>query len=122
MALTVLDAAAHAFAIVCLADGRLVPLEERRFLSFVADDPAFTGRTPEAAAAAWLKAFRAVSRSPDYSACLPVIAEAAASPVDKATLMRAAQGALIADRVEAPQEAGAIERLAQALGLEPRAY
>lgn len=121
--ISTLDAAARAWAVVCLADGRLVPLEERRFLSFAASDAAFAEMSPGEAAAAWLRAFEAVSGGPDYGRFLPDIAGAAAGSVHApAVIMRAAQAALIADRVEAPQETGAIQALASALGLDPSAF
>jgi len=118
-----LDAAARAWAIVCLADGRLVPLEERRFLSFVAMDKAFAGIPPTEAAAAWLRAFEAVSKGPDYRPYVAGIADAAAGSTEAGPMiMRAAQAALIADRVETPQEIGAVQALAEAMGLDPSAY
>lgn len=121
--LSKLDAAARAWAVVCLADGRLVPLEERRFLSFVAADASFSGVSPSEAAGAWLRAFEAVSTGPDYARFLPEIAAGAAGSADApAAIMRAAQAALIADRVEAPQEGGAIRALATAMGLDPGGY
>lgn len=121
--ISTLDAAARAWAVVCLADGRLAPLEERRFLSFAASDAAFAEMSPAEAAAAWLRAFEAVSKGPDYSRFLPGIADAAAGSAHAAAIvMRTAQAALAADRIEAPQETGAIEALASALGLDPSAF
>lgn len=121
--ISTLDAAARAWAIVCLSDGRLVPLEERRFLSFAAAEPAFSDMAPADAAAAWLRAYNAVSGGPDYSKALPDIANAVAGSVAApAAIMRAAQAALIADRFEAPQETGAIQAIAAALGLDPAGY
>ena len=123
MTISTLDAAARAWAVVCLADGRLVPLEERRFLSFAASDAAFAEMSPAEAAAAWLRAYEAVSGGPDYSRFLPGIADAVAGSVHApAVVMRAAQAALIADRIEAPQETGAIQALARAMGLDPAGY
>jgi tellurite resistance protein len=121
--ITKLDAAARAWAVICLADGRLVPLEERRFLSFAVADAALAGVSPTEAAAAWLRAYEAVAQGPDFGRYLPEIASAAAASQDAPpVIMRAAQAALIADRIVTPQETGAIRTLAAALGLDPEAY
>jgi tellurite resistance protein len=122
MSSTLLDGAAKAWAAVCLADGRLSPLEERRFLSFAKADPALSAASETEITASWTAAFAAASESTSYSPLLPQIVRAGDSEPARQAIMRAAQGAIIADREVLPQEAGAIEAIAKALRLDPGAY
>jgi tellurite resistance protein len=117
-----LDASAHAFALVAFADADLTPVEERRFAAFVAGDAALKVASKDEIAAAWAWAIGEVKASQSFGGPLVSIRIAVINPADKATVMRAAQAALIADGVEREQENTAVRTLAEALGLDPNAY
>jgi tellurite resistance protein len=117
-----LDAAAHAFALVSFADADLSPAEERRFASFVAGDPDLKAASKDEIAAAWVWAINEVKTSQSFGTPLISIRMAVTSASDKATVMRAAQAALAADGVEKDQEDMAIRAIADALGLKPDDY
>ena len=117
-----LDAAAHAFALVSFADADLDPAEERRFASFVASDPDLKVASGEEIAAAWSWAVGEVKASQSFGAPLVSIRIAVSSAAEKACVMRAAQAAVVADGVEKEQEIVAIQALAEALGLDPKTY
>ena len=117
-----LDATAHAFALVSFADAELDPAEERAFASFIAGDPNLKAASPEEITAAWAWAVGEVKASQSFGAPLVSIRIAVASAAEKATVMRAAQAAVVADGIEKEQENAAIRALAEALGLDPKAY
>ena len=119
---TLLDAATRAFAMVCLADGRVSPLEERHFLSFVEHDAALRHSAGRAVRMAWANAMRDLANSKDFAPHATAIAKLATTEADKATVMRAAQAALVADHEDRPNESAAIRALAIALGLDPEKY
>jgi tellurite resistance protein len=117
-----LDATAHAFALVSFADADLDPAEEQRFASFVAGDPDLKTASREDVTAAWAWAVGEVKASQSFGAPLVSIRVAVSTAAEKATVMRAAQAAVVADGVEKEQEEAAISALAEALGLDPKAY
>jgi tellurite resistance protein len=117
-----LDAAAHAFALVSFADADLSPVEERRFASFVVGDADLKVASKDEIAAAWAWAVGEVKSSQSFGTPLVSIRIAVIAAADKATVMRAAQAAVVADGVEKEQENVAVRALAEALGLDPKAY
>ena len=60
--------------------------------------------------------------SPSFGAPLITIRTEVASAGDKATVMRAAQAAVVADNKVELQENVAVRTLAEALGLDPEEY
>lgn len=116
---TLLDACARAFAMVSLADGNLSPAEEHRFARFVAGDAALKQMTRTDARTAWKQALKDVQASSSFGAPLVTIRMEITSAEEKATVMRAAQAALVADSKLEPQENTAIRTLAEALELNP---
>jgi tellurite resistance protein len=119
---SLLDAVAHAFAMVSFSDGRLELVERARFGKFCASDPALAALDQADVPDAWAEAIAEVQNSPSFGDALLVIRNAATTDMDKAVVMRAAQAALIADDREEEQENIAIAKLAEALGLDPDAY
>lgn len=119
---SLLDAATRAFAMVCLADGRVDPLEERHFLSFVEHDAALRHAAGKSVRLAWANAVRELADSKEFAPHANAIAKLATSDGDKETVMRAAQAALVADHEDRPNENAAIRALAIALKLDPEKY
>lgn len=119
---TLLDAATRAFAMVCLADGRVTPLEERHFLSFVEHDAALRHSAGRSVRMAWASALKELGKTTDFGPPSLAIAKQATSAADKETVMRAAQAALVADNEDLPNENAAIRALAIAMGLDPEKY
>jgi tellurite resistance protein len=117
-----LEAAARAFAMVCLADGRVTPLEERHFLSFIEHDAALRQSAGRSVRAAWASALRESGKTKDFAPPVLAIATLVQSQADKETVMRAAQAALVADQEDKPNENAAIRALAIALKLDPEEY
>ncbi|MBI1360403.1 MAG: hypothetical protein GC155_09010 [Alphaproteobacteria bacterium] len=117
-----LDAAAHAFALVAFADADLDPAEVTRFTTFVAGDPDLKAASSAEIAAAWAWAIGEVKSSQSFGAPLVSIRIAVTSATDKAVVMRAAQAAVVADGVERDQEDAAVSAIAEALGLDPKDY
>jgi len=109
-----------AFLAVAFADGRYDPLEERRFLSTIANAPALSSIRTEALQEAY-NLLRAEIETDYSSATAKILAAIAAAKDDKAVVEAvkvAARGAIVADRRLAPQEEVALDRIATALGLE----
>lgn len=119
---TVLDAAARAFAMVSLADGNVSPSEEHRFARFAAGDAALKIAKLPDVRSAWSQAVKDVKASPSFGAPLITIRTEITSAEDKATVMRAAQAAAVADGKLELQENVALRTLAEALGLDPESY
>jgi tellurite resistance protein len=117
-----LDASAHAFALVSFADADLSPVEERRFASFVAGDSALKIASKDEIAAAWAWAVGEVKSSQSFGAPLVSIRIAVTTALEKTVVMRAAQAAVVADGVEKDQESVAVRALAEALDLNPDKY
>jgi len=117
-----LDAVTRAFAMVCLADGRVNPLEERHFLSFIEHDPVLRHSPTRTVRAGWVKALKLLGKTKDFSAPALAVATLVTSAADRETVMRAAQSALVADQEDKPNENGAIRALAIALKLDPEKY
>ena len=109
-----------AFLAVAFADGRYDPLEERRFLSTIANDPALSSIRTEALQEAY-NLLRAEIET-DYTGAAAKILAAIAAVKDDAAISDAvkvaARGAIVADRRLAPQEEAVLDRIAEALGLE----
>jgi tellurite resistance protein len=114
--------AARAFALVCFADGRLVPTESLRFHSTVASDPEFKSVPDGDIADAWAKAVKEVEKAQSFGGPLVAIRTDTKTEAQKAMIMRIAQAAVVADRELLAQENGAIFSLAEALGLDPAQY
>lgn len=109
-----------AFLAVAFADGRYDPLEEKRFLSTIANDPALTGIRTEALQEAY-NLLRTEIETDYAGAAAKILAAIAAVKDDKsisAAIKVAARGAVVADRRIAPQEEAMLNRIAEALGLE----
>jgi tellurite resistance protein len=119
---SLLDAATRAFAMVCMADGRVSPLEERHFLSFVERDAALRHAAGKSVRVAWANAIRELTDSKEFEPHAKMIAKLATTDADKETVMRAAQAALVADHEDRPNENAAIRALAIALKLDPEKY
>lgn len=113
-----INAAAHAFAMVCLADGNLA-WEEKRFEAFVASDPALSSHSRAEATAAWERAVKAIEGSKNYAAPLAAIRAMVTDAEGAKAVMRAAQTAIVADQRIEPQENMAIRAIADALSLDP---
>jgi tellurite resistance protein len=117
-----LNAAARTYVMVCLSDGRMVPVEDLRFTSTLAAIPAFRSMAPQDVKAAYARAKEAVTDAESFAAPIASIAAEASGAADKTAIMRVAQAALIADgRVEL-QENACVAMLAEALGLDPAAF
>ena len=114
--------AARAFAMVGFADGRLTPIEAKRFASICARDPAFANFGHAEIADAWTQASNEVHAAQSFGTALVTIRTEITSAEDKATLMRVAQTATIADGKLEPQENVAVSALAEALQLDPKNY
>ncbi len=119
---TLLDAAARAFAMVSLSDGNLSPAEEHRFSRFAAGDPSLKTIPRTDVRLAWMQALKDVQGSPSFGAPLVTIRMEITSADDRATVMRSAQAALVADGKLEPQENAAIRALAEALKLDPEKF
>lgn len=119
---TLLDAAARAFAMVSLADGALTPAEEHRFARFLASEPSLKSAGRADVQMAWSQAVKDAEASPSFGAPLLAIRQHTMSAEEKATVMRSAQAALVADNKLEPQESTAIRVLAEALGLDPENF
>jgi tellurite resistance protein len=117
-----LNAAARAFAMTALSDGKIDPVEERRFVSFVAGEPALRSAAQSDIAAAWTEAVKEVQASSSFGGPLVMIRTEARSQGDKLLMMRAAQTAVAADQKLELQENVAVQKLAEALGLDPESY
>lgn len=113
-----INAAAHAFAMVCLADGNLA-WEEKRFESFAATDPSLSSFSRSEATAAWQRAIKAVETSKNYAVPLAAIRGWVTDANGATCVLRAAQAAIIADQRIEPQENTAIRAIADALNLDP---
>lgn len=120
--LSLLEAAAHAFAMVSFADAEISPSEQRRFKDFVGGELDLKEATPDQTAAAWDKALADVEASQSFGGPLVQIRTSVSSTAERALIMRAAQAAVVADEVDEPQEDSAIWALAEALGLKPEDY
>ncbi len=119
---TLLDAAARAFAMVSLSDGRISSAEEHRFARFAAGEAALRTAARNDVRLAWKQAVKDVKASPSFGAPLVTIRMETATAEDKAAVMRAAQAALVADSKLEPQENAAIRALAEALKLDPEEF
>jgi tellurite resistance protein len=114
--------AARAFAMVAFADGKLAPIEAKRFASVIARDPAFANAGHAEIAEAWETAAREVHSAESFGMALLAIRSRTTEAADKAVIMRTAQAAVVADGKLELQENKAITSLAEALGLDPEAF
>ena len=117
-----LCAAARAFAMTALSDGKIDPLEERRFGSFVAGEPLIRSASRADAQAAWARAVSEVEVATSFEPSLARIRRDATGAEAKQMVMRAAQAAMVADYKLELQEDAAVRALAEALGLDPEGY
>lgn len=114
--------AARAFAMVSFADGKLAPAEAQRFAHQASKDATLGHAGHAEIADAWTQAAHEVHAAQSFGSALIAIRTEISAPEDKTVVMRMAQAAVVADgRLEA-QENNAISALAEALGLDPRAY
>lgn len=114
--------AARAFAMVSFADGNLAPAEAQRFARLASKDATLGTAGHAEIADAWTIASNEVHAAQSFGAALVTIRTEITAAADKAAIMRMAQAAIVADgRLEA-QENVAISSLAEALGLDPKAY
>jgi tellurite resistance protein len=114
--------AARAYAMVAFSDGRLTPIEAKRFVSICAHDPAFANFGRSDIADAWTQASNEVHAAQSFGTALVTIRTEITDPGEKGTIMRVAQTATIADGKLEPQENVAVSALAEALGLDPKNY
>lgn len=114
--------AARAFAMVSLADGKLAPIEAQRFAHLASKDVALGTSGHAEIADAWAAASKEVHAVQSFGTALVTIRTEITDPGDKAVIMRVAQAAVIADGKLEAQENVAIRTLAEALGLDPKAY
>ena len=119
--MTLIDAAARAYALVCLADGRLANAESTGFRAFATADPAFAETEIAHVDAAWSGAQTFVAGLEMFDAVTPLIAGPCQDDAARDAVMRAAQAALIIDGENAAQENAAIAAIAESLGFDPRA-
>lgn len=113
---------ARAFAMVAFSDGRLTPLEAKRFASICAHDPAFSTFGHAEIADAWTQASNEVHAAQSFGTALVTIRTEITDATEKAVVMRVAQTATIADGKLEPQENVAVSALADALGLDSKNY
>lgn len=118
---TLLDATARVYALICDADGRVTPLESRRFVSFAREDPGLAGVSDEAAQRALAAAIADIAgpRARRFDAVMRDVARVAASNEERQILMRACQYAIIADRTVGEPEEARLRAISDALGLDP---
>ena len=114
--------AARAFAMVGFADGRLTPVEAKRFASLCSREPALANFGHADVSDAWTKASNEVHAAQSFGSALVTIRSEIKSAEDKAVIMRIAQTATIADGKLEPQENVAVSALAEALALDPKNY
>lgn len=114
--------AARAFAMVSFSDGKLAPAEAQRFAHLASKDVAlgYSGHTE--ITDAWTQAAHEVHTAQSFGSALIAIRTEITEAADKAVLMRVAQAAVVADGKLEQQENIAISALAEALGLDPKAY
>ena len=114
--------AARAFAMVSLADGKLAPAEAQRFAHMTSKDPVLGHSGHAEITDAWTQAAHEVHASQSFGTALIAIRTEITDAADKALIMRVAQAAVVADGKLEAQENVAISALAEALGLDPKAY
>lgn len=113
---------ARAFAMVAFADGKLAPLEAQRFAHLASKDKVLGTNGHAEIADAWTQASHEVHTAQSFGGALIAIRTDITNPEDKAVVMRVAQAAVVADGKVEAQENMAISALAEALGLDPKAY
>lgn len=114
--------AARVFAMVSFADGRLSPAEAQRFAHLASKDAVLGIAGHAEIADAWTAASNEVHAAQSFGSALVTIRTEITDAADKAVLMRVAQAAVVADGKLEAQENVAISTLAEALGLDPKAY
>ncbi len=114
--------AARAFAMVSFSDGKLAPAEAQRFAHLASKDAALGTAGHAEIADAWTIASNEVHAAQSFGGALVTIRTEITDAADKAVLMRVAQAAVVADGKLEAQENVAISALAEALGLDPKAY
>lgn len=114
--------AARAFAMVSFSDGKLAPAEAQRFAHLASKDAALGTAGHAEIADAWTIASNEVHAAQSFGGALVTIRTEITGAADKAVLMRVAQAAVVADGKLEAQENVAVSALAEALGLDPKAY
>ncbi|HXI87996.1 MAG TPA: TerB family tellurite resistance protein [Parvularculaceae bacterium] len=109
-----------AFLLVAFSDGLYAPSEERRFLSTIANDPALKMLSTGALEDAYNLLIAEIEADYDQACAriLDCIRAVRGDRVLAAAVTLAARGATVADERIAPQEELALNRIAEALGLE----
>jgi tellurite resistance protein len=113
-----LDAAARAYALVCLSDGRLEWPEDHAFASRLAADPAFSKFSRADLEAAAAVALGSIRGEQTFEEVARAVARLVDAPEDREAVMRAARAGIVADGALREQEERALEALAGALGLD----
>ncbi|MDX2235541.1 MAG: TerB family tellurite resistance protein [Hyphomonadaceae bacterium] len=113
-----LDAAARAYALVCLSDGRVDWPEDRAFASRMAHDPSFSQFEREDLEAAAAIAMGSIRGEQSFHEVARAIARLVDAPEEREAVMRAARAAVVADGGIRDQEERALEALAGALGFD----
>ncbi len=114
--------AARAFAMVGFSDGQLAPAEAQRFAHLASKDPVLGHAGHAEIADAWTQAAHEVHASQSFGEVLIAIRTEITDAADKAVVMRVAQAAVVADGKLEAQENQAMFSLAEALGLDPKAF
>lgn len=114
--------AARAFAMVGFADGKLAPAEAQRFAHLASKDPVLGHSGHADITDAWTQAAHEVHAAQSFGTALIALRTEVTEDADKAVIMRVAQQAVVADGKLEAQENAAISALAEALGLDPKAY
>jgi tellurite resistance protein len=112
-------AAARAHAMICLADGRVSPLEARAFVATAQADPAFASYADAELKDVATRAFGALSGDESFDDIAGEIAAFVKAPAEREAILRIARAALVADSVRREQEDDALRALAAALGMDP---
>lgn len=113
---------ARAFAMVAFADGKLAPAEAQRFAHLASEDNVLGVHGHAEIADAWAQASAEVHAAQSFGGALVTIRSEITETDDKVVVMRVAQAAIVADRKLELQENMAVSALAEALGLDPKAY
>lgn len=120
--LSLLEAAARTYALVCYSDGRMPRSESDKFAAFAAGEASLARFSSLDIDVAWKGAVQDMAKLPAYADAIAAIASSTSNPAEAEVLMRAGQKALVADGRDEPQENGALHAIAVALKLDPDRY
>ena len=112
-------AACGAYLLVALADARVAPIEEARFLGGVVNDPAFRQFDTPALAGEYNRLLAALRADWDAAEAeiLGAVSSVKADKAEVSAIKVAARQAVIADQSIKPQEDLVLARIARALGI-----